>query len=117
MILVVDDDCTVRDLVSSILTRTGHRVMAAADAGEALRILETESPDLLLTDIVMPGMSGLTLAARAHHDRPNLRVMFMSGYANQYEEELSGSVCLGKPFTASRLLAAVEDVLTLRRSQ
>ena len=117
MILVVDDDRTVRDLVTSILARGGPEVMGAADAREALRILENQPTDLLLTDIVMPGMSGLALAARAHHDRPELRVMFMSGYANQYEEELSGSVCLAKPFTASHLLAAVEEVLALGRSR
>ena len=117
MILVVDDDRTVRDLVTSILARGGHEVMGAADAREALRILENQPTDLLLTDIVMPGMSGLALAARAHHDRPELRVMFMSGYANQYEEELSGSVCLAKPFTNSSLLAAVEEVLALGRSR
>jgi CheY-like chemotaxis protein len=116
VILVVDDDQAVRELPTSILTRAGHVVVVAASANEALEILESQSPDLLLTDIVMPGMSGLALAARAHHDRPELRVMFMSGYANQYEEELSGSVCLGKPFTPSRLLAAVEEVLPLRRS-
>lgn len=117
VILVVDDDRTVRELVTSVLSRGGYEVMVAADAREALRILQDHSPDLLLTDIVMPGMSGLVLAARAHHDRPELRVMFMSGYANQYEEELSGSVCLAKPFTNSNLLAAVEEVLALGRSR
>ena len=117
MILVVDDDRTVRELVTSILSRGGHQVKVAGSADEALRILEDQPPDLLLTDIVMPGMSGLALAARAHHDHPELRVMFMSGYANQYEEELSGSVCLAKPFTASHLLAAVDEVLALGRSQ
>jgi two-component system, cell cycle sensor histidine kinase and response regulator CckA len=117
VILVVDDDRSVREWVTSILARGGHEVMEAADAREALRLLHDHTPDLLLTDIVMPGTSGLALAARAHHDRPELRVMFMSGYANQYEEELSGSVCLAKPFTASHLLAAVDEVLALGRSQ
>ena len=56
------------------------------------------------------------LAAQAHHLRHDLPVMFMSGYASNYQDELSGSVCLRKPFTPSQLLTAVQDVLTLRRS-
>ena len=115
MILIVDDEREIRDLVSLILERAGHRVVQAQSGREALEILERESPDLLLTDIVMPEMSGLALAARAHHLRPGIRVMFMSGFASQYEEELSGSVCLSKPFNASQLLAAVEDVLALKK--
>ncbi len=117
VILVVDDDRAVRELVASILTRAGYEVVAAPDAAHALELLESRSPDLLLTDIVMPEMSGLALGARAHHQWPGLRVMFMSGYASQYEEELSGSVCLRKPFTPSQLLVAVEDVLALKRSE
>jgi CheY-like chemotaxis protein len=117
VILIVDDEKPIRELVRSILSRAGHEVAVAEDAGQALRLLEEGAPDLMLTDIVMPGMSGLALAAQAHHRRPGLRVMFMSGFASQYEEELSGSVCLSKPFTPSQLLAAVEDVLTLKRAE
>ena len=111
MILIVDDEREIRELVSAILERGGHEVAQAANAAYALEFLESQAPDLLLTDIVMPGISGLSLAARAHRRWPRLRVMFMSGFASQYEEELSGSVCITKPFTASQLLAAVEDVL------
>ena len=117
VILIVDDEKPIRELVRSILSRAGHEVAVAEDAGQALQLLEEGAPDLMLTDIVMPGMSGLALAAQAHHRRPGLRVMFMSGFASQYEEELSGSVCLSKPFTPSQLLAAVEDVLTLKRAE
>lgn len=91
--------------------------MEAGDAREAIEILQDHAPDLLLTDIVMPGMSGLGLAAQAHHLHPKLPVMFMSGFASQYEDELSGSVCLRKPFTAGELLTAVEDVLSLKRTR
>ena len=117
VILIVDDEKSIRDLVSSILTRAGHQVTVAEDGEQALRFLEQHVPKLLLTDIVMPGMSGLALAAHAHHNRPELRVMFMSGFVSQYEEELSGSVWLRKPFTPSQLLAAVEDVLALKRAE
>ena len=117
MILIVDDEREIRDLVAIILERAGHQVVQAQSGEEALEILDSEEPELLLTDIVMPEMSGLALAARAHHRRPGIRVMFMSGFASQYEEELSGSVCLSKPFTSSQLLAAVEDVLALKKAQ
>jgi CheY-like chemotaxis protein len=115
VILVVDDEKPIRDLVYTILTRAGYEVTEAADAREAMGILHDHSPDMLLTDIVMPGLSGLGLAAQAHQIRPKLPVMFMSGFAQQYEDELSGSVCLRKPFTSGQLLAAVEDVLSLKR--
>jgi CheY-like chemotaxis protein len=117
VILIVDDERPIRDLVSSILTRAGHEVSVAENAEEALRQLEHQPPDLLLTDIVMPNMSGLVLAACAHHLWPGLRVMFMSAFVGRYEAELSGSVYLSKPFTPSQLLAAVEDVLALKRAE
>ena len=116
MILVVDDEATIRSLTGSILRQAGYEVHEAGSGEEALRMLEAEirQPNLLLTDIVMPGVNGLTLAARIHHSYPDLGVLFMSGYASEYEDELSGSICLQKPFKPAQLLAAVEDVLRAR---
>lgn len=116
MILIVDDEKSVRQLVRSVLVRGGYEVMEASNAEEALVILRQHSPEVLLTDIVMPGMSGLGLAAHAHQLRPGLPVMFMSGFASKYEDELSGSVCLRKPFTPGQLLAAVQDIQSLNRT-
>lgn len=116
MILVVDDERHIRNLVRIILAeRGGYRVTEAASADEALRILQERllEPQLLLTDIVMPGMSGLALAARAHQLRPSLPVIFMTGFADEFQAELSGSVCLRKPFKAPELLTAVRDVIGL----
>ena len=117
MILVVDDEKDIRQLVRILAERAGYRVTEAASGEEALEFLQDRllEPQLLLTDIVMPGMSGLTLAARAHQLRPSLPVMFMSGFANEYQEELSGSVCLRKPFKAPELLSAIQDVIGLPR--
>jgi len=117
VILVVDDEKDIRQLVRILAERAGYRVTEAASGDEALQILQEKllEPQLLLTDIVMPGMSGLTLAARAHQLRPSLPVMFMSGFANEYQEELSGSVCLRKPFKAPELLSAIQDVIGLPR--
>jgi CheY-like chemotaxis protein len=116
MVLVVDDESSVRSLVRSILEHAGHEVVEASSAGEALELLRTRSPEVLLTDIVMPGMNGLALAAHAHQLHPAMPVIFMSGFARQYADELSGSVCLRKPFTANQLLLAISDVFTLEKN-
>jgi CheY-like chemotaxis protein len=114
-ILVVDDEKNIRDLVRTLLERAGYRVIEAADAEAALAVLRERmlEPHLLLTDIVMPGMNGLALAAHAHHLRPTLPVLFMTGFADEYQAELSGSVCVRKPFKPTELLAAIQDVIGL----
>ena len=116
MILVVDDEPSVRRLVSAILQSAGHEIQEAQSAAEALHFLrQNETPiELLLTDIVMPGMNGLSLAARVHHLRPEVPILFMSGFASDYEVELSGSICLQKPFTAGQLMTAIEDALRVK---
>jgi len=112
LILVVDDEQNILTLVHLLVERAGYPVVAAASAEEALRALDNGlEPQLLLTDIVMPGMSGLALAAQVHHMRPRLPVIFMSGFAHEYQAELSGSVCLRKPFKAPELLTAIQDVI------
>jgi two-component system cell cycle sensor histidine kinase/response regulator CckA len=116
LILVVDDEDTIRQFVRAVLERGGYTVAVASNGDEALETIHRWSPDLLLTDIVMPGMSGIGLAARAHQLRPKMPVIFMSGYADQYETELSGSVCLRKPFTPSQLLVAIGDVADAQRA-
>jgi len=113
LILVVDDEREIRNLVRIMAERAGYRVQEAASAEEALQLLEERmlEPKLLLTDIVMPGMNGLALAAQVHHIRPTLPVIFMTGFANEYQAELCGSVCIRKPFRAPELLSAIADVI------
>ena len=113
MILVVDDEREVRTLVRILVERAGYRVLEAENAEVALDILRQRAlePQLLLTDIVMPGMTGLSLAARAHQLRPSLPVIFMTGFADEYQAELSGSVVVRKPFKAADLLMAIQDVI------
>jgi two-component system cell cycle sensor histidine kinase/response regulator CckA len=115
VILVVDDEKDIRNLVRLLAERAGYRVAEAATGEEALAMLEQGviEPQLLLTDIVMPGMNGLSLAARAHHLRPSLPAIFMSVFASDYQEELMGSVCLRKPFKAAELISAIQDVIGL----
>ncbi len=112
-ILVVDDEPAVRRFTADLLVRAGYEVEQAAGGAEAMQLIEEYHPALLLTDIVMPGMSGLALAAEAHRRFPGMRVLFMSGFSKDYEGELVGSVCLSKPFTPAQLLAAVDEALRI----
>lgn len=116
LILVVDDEAAVRRLVCAVLEQAGHSVAEAASGEEALGLLHSETvrPELMLTDIVMPGMNGIALAAHAHRIAPSLHVVFMSGFTQDYAAELTGSVCLAKPFKPAQLLSAVHSALALR---
>jgi CheY-like chemotaxis protein len=112
VILIVDDEREIRELVHRLAERAGYQAVEADSASAALQILQqSQPPQLMLTDIVMPGTSGLMLAAQAHILRPSLPVIFMTGFADLYQDELSGSVCLRKPFKAAELLAAIQEVI------
>jgi len=112
-ILVAEDEDGVRDVVTRILTRAGYTVLAAPNGREALTIAEhhTDIIDALLTDVVMPVMNGRELAEAVHHLRPDIPVLYMSGYAAPLMTEQGllgpGVTVLGKPFTKTELLAAV----------
>jgi signal transduction histidine kinase/CheY-like chemotaxis protein len=116
-VLLVEDDSQVRSLARKILVRLGYRVLEAESADEALNILsDEEGPlDLLLTDIVMPGMNGIELARRVRSIRPGVRVLFMSGYTDNAVTEQgilgAGAPFLQKPFTSAILARMVREVL------
>ncbi|MCO8272811.1 response regulator [Actinoplanes sp. TRM 88003] len=115
-ILVVEDEDGVRDIVARILRRAGYEVHAAADPAEALRLVHDGlRMDALLTDIIMPGMSGTQLAAELRKIRPALPVLFMSGYtsgpAPGGQELPADAPLLHKPFQSENLLNAVHAVL------
>jgi two-component system cell cycle sensor histidine kinase/response regulator CckA len=116
-VLLVEDDAALRGLLGEVLTTAGYRVFDAATPEEALVIAEHErrSIDLLLTDVVMPGMSGPDLARRLSARQHGLSVLYMSGHA---QEALggrgiveAGSRILQKPFMAEYLLSKIRDVL------
>ncbi len=120
-VLVVEDEQEVRRLAVRALEREGFDVLEASSGPDALALLaeRSESVDLLITDIVMPEMNGVELAANAVASRPDLRVLFISGYPAQTRLErkvsLPASVpFLEKPFTPSRLVAEVRQVLEQR---
>ena len=116
-LLVVEDEPSVRQVVRRTLERSGHRVLLAGSGAEALEICERhQGPiDLLITDVVMPGMSGADLAARARAVRPGLRVLFMSGYTDDvisHHGVLNEGVhFINKPFSPGGLAARVREVL------
>ncbi|MCX6628304.1 MAG: response regulator [Candidatus Solibacter sp.] len=116
-ILVVEDDATVRHLVVSMLKSSGYRVVAPATPHEALRICDEFSTplDLLLTDVVLPEADGVEVAEKAVASRPNLRVLFMSGYTEHPVLRLPGfdraAPFIQKPFTKATLTAKVREVL------
>ncbi len=116
-VLVVEDEPAVRNLTRRILAGAGYTVLLAANASEALQLCEQQPTpiDLLLTDVVMPGMNGRALAERLLLARPGLKVMFMSGYADEALGE-RGALdprieLLDKPFTTDALLRTVRSVI------
>ena len=111
LVVVVEDSDDLRDLVEALLTRAGYRVVAHADPTRVLLDPSTVAPDLLVTDVVMPGMDGPTLAAELRRQHPGLRVLLMSGYRPEDVRNEPGDRLLPKPFVADDLLHAVRDVL------
>jgi DNA-binding NtrC family response regulator len=111
-ILSVEDDPDVRELVDTVLAKAGFRVMSAATAEAALRFLEGDEPiDLLLTDVVMPGMNGMGLARVARRLRPQLRVLYTSGYWPHIVNEPADSELVRKPYVLTQLIAQVRRSL------
>ncbi|MBI4871903.1 MAG: PAS domain-containing protein [Candidatus Riflebacteria bacterium] len=121
-ILLVEDEDTVRRLLRRVLERDGYRVLEASNGGEALLLAEqsVDRIDLLLTDVIMPGMSGPVLARRLVQVLTGLKVVYTSGYTNDALEHhgLSGPsiTLIQKPFETPGLLATVREVLDGRRS-
>jgi two-component system cell cycle sensor histidine kinase/response regulator CckA len=114
-VLVVEDADGLRGLVKRLLSRSGNRVMLAVNAEEALALFAAHPEiDLLLTDVVMPGTSGPTLARSLLAIRPGLRVIYMSGYTEEFIVQDGvldpGIVFLHKPFTSESLARKISEV-------
>ena len=116
-ILLAEDEEFIRKLTCRILTARGYKVLTAANGAEALTVAEREISriDLLLTDVVMPGLGGAELARELRRNRPDLPVLYMSGYAFEaldLEELGERELYLPKPFTSDVLLKAIGKLLT-----
>src|SRR5262249_20862844 len=116
-ILLVEDETAVRRMLREALTRAGYRVREAANGAEAIKQWrgEIEQIDLLVTDIVMPVMNGLKLAEELRRRRPSLRIIFISGHAEELISRQSmpdpPPDLLPKPFIPETLVRKVREVL------
>ena len=112
-ILVIEDEDSVRHLAVRALTQAGYAVLEAADGAEALRVAgATDGPlDLILSDVIMPGVGGGTAVADIHRSHPRARALFMTGYADPRTLAALGGPVIDKPFTPRTLVARVRAVL------
>ena len=114
-VLLVEDDPLVRRLGVRALRDAGFSVLEAGNGEEALRVAAGAGTiDLLITDVVMPALGGVELAERLHQERPDLRVLFVTGYADQRLEQACAdrrAFLQQKPFTPGVLLRRVRELL------
>jgi len=117
-VLLVEDEPMVRAVAERALTRHGYQVITADNGEEALEVLARNEPvDLLISDVVMPGMDGPTMVEQARQTRPDLKILFMSGYA---EEQLRNSLdvdnvsFLPKPFSVQELAEAAKRTMAAK---
>ena len=115
-ILIAEDDEAVQSFVTRALVHRGHEVMAVDDGVQALEALGEASYELLITDIVMPGLDGIGLALKVGRDYPDLPVLLMTGYSaeRQRAHNLEELICqvVTKPFSLKEICEAAEEALT-----
>ena len=114
-ILVAEDDTAVREFVSRALRYQGHEVTAVIDGLQALERMSANTYDLLITDIVMPGLDGIALALKAAKEYPDMAILMMTGYAAERQrahnlEALIHQV-IAKPFSLQQICDAARDAL------
>ena len=117
-ILVVDDEAEIRKLVGAMVSQSGYTVLTA-DSGEHALVLykNNKGPiDLLITDVIAPGMSGPMLADKLTEIQPDLKVLYISGYDNTHVVQKyvveKGHALLSKPFTVEEMKAKVREMLS-----
>lgn len=115
-ILLAEDDASMRNFLTMALERAGHEVTAAMDGLDALAVLDKDaSIELLLADIIMPGMDGIELSQLAAKKRPGLKVMFITGFAavamGQRNPAHAKARVLSKPFHLRDLVEQVDSIL------
>lgn len=114
-ILIAEDDAAVQSFVSRALAHKGHQVTAVADGVQALEALGIDGFDLLITDIVMPGLDGIGLALKVARDYPELPVLLMTGYSaeRQRAHNLEELICevVTKPFSLQQICDAAESAM------
>jgi hypothetical protein len=117
VVLVVEDEVVVRNVICVILQREGHKVLAAADGLEALQVARTYNGtiDLMVSDVEMPRLGGLELVDRILTERPEVRVLLISGkMSTAMPDDKKDIPFLRKPFRSKELLATIGEVLKPR---
>ena len=116
-ILIAEDNPAVREFIARSLSSAGYRVETAVDGQQALDILANEKFDVLVSDIVMPNVDGIALAMKATRLFPSLRVVMVSGYAQERmrAHNLDALVhkIIAKPFSLEEICEAVKNVMSL----
>jgi CheY-like chemotaxis protein len=117
-ILVVDDESDVVDLLVECLTDSGYRVITANDGWEALKKFQKHRPDLVISDVIMPELDGISLVKKIQASTPDAKIVLMTGYPAEVREAVGhpvnelGVVCLvEKPFRLIELLSTVHVLL------
>ncbi len=114
-ILLAEDDDSMRNFLTRSIERAGHMVVAVSSGERAMPFVEAETFDLLLTDIVMPEMDGIELAQKAVAILPELKVMFITGFAavalNERNAAPKNSKILSKPFHLKDIVGEIERLL------
>jgi DNA-binding response OmpR family regulator len=114
-ILVADDEPSIRQFVERALNYAGYAVTCVPDGRAALEELDKRKYDLLLTDIVMPDLDGIALSLKVARDFPNIKILMMSGYANQRQRahnlDFLAHEVIGKPFSLDEITARVTNAL------
>ncbi|HUA55923.1 MAG TPA: response regulator [Candidatus Sulfotelmatobacter sp.] len=116
LILVVDDDTDVRELVAAVLAEAGHSVLTAQDGSEAIELIDrTPAIDLMFTDLVMPRMDGIELGAMARARRPEIKILYATGYMDFAKSKTGGidvhGPILGKPYRPAQLMDEITRLL------
>jgi two-component system, cell cycle sensor histidine kinase and response regulator CckA len=118
-VLLVEDEAPLRKLVATVLSAAGYRIVEAASGEQALAMAAANrSIELVLTDVVMPGLTGPELVARLRESRPDQAVLYMSGYDRDLLDQSTlgpNSGFLPKPFTPRSLLARMDELLGAQR--
>jgi YesN/AraC family two-component response regulator len=117
-ILLVEDDELVRDMLTQMLQRESHQVSTAANGEEAIEVLKKTHPDIMVTDIIMPKMSGITLISEVKNRHPNMEIIAISGGGRldptgylDLSESLGAAASFQKPVDKAALLMAIDLLL------
>ena len=117
-ILLVEDDDLVRDMLTQILERATHQVVCATNGEEATEYLQKNTPDIMITDIIMPKKSGITLISEVKNRHPNMEIIAISGGGRldptgylDLSETLGASVSFEKPIDNTALLMGIDLLL------